>query len=127
MKRAEPMEANMFIVSTFQEGDSYSAVTFIESDLNSAVTDVQENECDWIETIYTHAIVWKIPTGYIPSSDTEIVGVYSVDEGNWIDYDLVSDKSEYILKFEGNELTISPEKTSVGPNLTYFYKKNKLC
>lgn len=120
----------IYFVSSYERGDSFSEVVFMESSLKAAVHAIEEERDNWVDGIYTHAIIWRVAIGDVINGVTEIVGVYAIRKGMWIDFHIEESKRKNgrirrALAFSKYEIIIGDGHKS-GPNLTFNYRKNQM-
>ncbi|MCR5732791.1 MAG: hypothetical protein K6G51_07640, partial [Sphaerochaetaceae bacterium] len=111
----------VYFVSSYERGDSFSEVVFMENTLKAAIRDIEEEKDDWVDGIYTHAIIWRVALGDVINGITEIVGVYAIRKGVWIDYHIEesrrkSGRIRRALAFSKYEIVIGDGHKS-GPGL----------
>ena len=120
----------LYFVSSYERGDAFSEVVFMENSLEAAVKDIVEDVGDWIDGIYTHAIIWRVPVGDVVGAVTEIVGAYAIRREVWLDYEIEESvrrngRIRRVLAFSKYEIVLGYGHRC-GPGLTADYVKNQM-
>ena len=95
----------VYIVTSYERGDDYSAFAYAAIDKDDAVSFVEKEQKKWREGWATHAFLWRNKLG-LWGGEKILWGIYSVEKGEWLaDYSV--DENETIF-FEDQVLVKAP-------------------
>ena len=95
----------VYIVTSYERDDDYSAFAYAAIDKNEAVSFVEKEQKKWREGWATHAFLWRCKLG-LWGGEKILWGIYSVEKNEWLtDYSV--DENESIF-FEDQVLVKVP-------------------
>ena len=95
----------VYIVTSYERGDDYSAFAYAAIDKDDAVSFVENEQKKWTEGWASHAFLWRCKLG-LWGGEKILWGIYSVEIGEWLD-DFSVDENESIF-FEDQVLVKAP-------------------
>ena len=104
----------VFIVTSYERGDDYSAFAYAAIDKDDAVRFVENEQQQWTEGWASHAFLWRCKLG-LWGGEKILWGIYSVEKGQWL-ADYAVDENESIF-FEDQVLEKAPYAS---PNFGIF-------
>lgn len=104
----------VYIVTSYECGDDYSAFAYAAIDKDEAVSFVEKEQKKWKEGWATHVFLWRNKLG-LWGGEKILWGIYSVEKGEWL-ADFSVDENESIF-FEDQVLVKAPYSS---PNTGIF-------
>ncbi|MCR5290111.1 MAG: hypothetical protein K6E51_08990 [Treponema sp.] len=104
----------VYIVTSYERGDDYSAFAYAAIDKDDAVSFVENEQKKWTEGWATHAFLWRSKLG-LWGGEKILWGIYNVEKSEWL-ADFSVDENEMIF-FEDQVLAKTPYSS---PNTGIF-------
>ena len=104
----------VYIVTSYERGDDYSAFAYAAIDKDDAVRFVEKEQKKWTEGWASHAFLWRSKLR-LWGGEKILWGIYSVEKGQWL-ADFSVDENESIF-FDGEVLAKAPYSS---PNTGIF-------